>query len=99
MAADTVRLDVSVVVYRTDYRILDPTLDSLGRALEYAARCGILAAAALYLVDNNPDDRERLRLQQQLARTQVKCRSLALQGEVISGHGNIGYGAGHNLVP
>jgi GT2 family glycosyltransferase len=78
------------VVYRPDVEQLTLTLASLGKA------CGVLLAdrgalpLALYLVDNGglPDVSEAL---DHLKERGVLCT-------VISGHGNVGYGRGHNLA-
>jgi GT2 family glycosyltransferase len=83
-------LSVSVVVYRPEPAELANTLASLGAACEAlrAGRPGL--TVALYLVDNGglPDVRATL---DALARHQVSTT-------VLTGHGNVGYGRGHNLA-
>jgi GT2 family glycosyltransferase len=83
-------LSVSVVVYRPDQAQLATTFASLGRACEAlrAKRPGL--PVHLVLVDNGglPDVRAAL-------------DTLSAQGvtsSIVSGHGNVGYGRGHNLA-
>lgn len=83
-------LSVSVVVYRPDFAELVSTLASL------AAACGELQArrpgtpVTLYLVDNGglPDVRTAL----------DTLRAHNVSSTILTGHGNIGYGRGHNLA-
>lgn len=85
-------LSISVVVYRPDSELLKRTLTSVAAA--WAAlqvrRSELAAAAVLFLVDNGglPD-------------LSPSLDALAQQGiatTIISGHGNVGYGRGHNLA-
>jgi len=84
--SDPGRLSVSIVVYYPDVALLAGTLDTLAAAL-----CAIGGPQVrLTLVDNggSPD-------------LTALTESLALQriaANVITGHGNVGYGAGHNLA-
>ena len=83
-------LSVSVVVYRPDSALLAVTLASL------AAACATMRAkhpdftVSLCLVDNGglPDISSKLA---ELAEHGIACT-------IISGHGNVGYGRGHNLA-
>ncbi|WP_153100725.1 glycosyltransferase [Paraburkholderia hayleyella] len=86
-------LSVSVVVYRPDVLLLTRTLASL------ASACAALRAKApdvpgvtmtLYLVDNGglPDIATSLSVLHDCGVTPV----------LLSGHGNVGYGRGHNLA-
>ncbi|WP_412022346.1 glycosyltransferase family 2 protein [Burkholderia cepacia] len=83
-------LSVSIVVYRPDRAQLEHTLTSLGAACDELriARPGL--PIILYLIDNGglgalPEAIESLRTRG------VAC-------EIVSGHGNVGYGRGHNLA-
>lgn len=83
-------LSVSVVVYRPDAVQLAGTLASLGTACDAlrAKRPGL--PVSLYLVDNGG-----------LADSQAAFEGLSARGvecTILSGHGNIGYGRGHNLA-
>jgi GT2 family glycosyltransferase len=83
-------LSVSVVVYCPDVAELASTLVSLGTACEalHARRPGL--PVSLYLVDNGglPDVRAEL----------DALRAHEVIGTILTGHGNIGYGRGHNLA-
>lgn len=83
-------LSVSIVVYRPDLAELSSTLASLRAACEalYARRPGL--PVSLYLVDNGglPDVRVAL----------DALRARDITSTILTGHGNIGYGRGHNLA-
>jgi GT2 family glycosyltransferase len=83
-------LSVSVVVYRPDPSELATTLASLGVACEalHTRRPGL--PVTLYLVDNGglPDVRTSL----------DALHALGVSSTILIGHGNIGYGRGHNLA-
>ncbi len=89
------RLIVSVVVYSLDLPILRRCLESLLASAAQAARQGRLLSLELHLADNG-DNRERLsRLLDELQAPP----ELSLCTSILhSGHGNIGFGQGHNLV-
>lgn len=87
-------VSISIVTYDPDLAVLRRTVDSLLRSIRHARTTGRLGHAAVYLVDNGPG-----------AVWEQKLQSLAgAEGTgwapivVLSGHGNPGYGAGHNLV-
>ncbi len=87
-------LSVSLVVYRADLAVLRATVASLGAAVDRALQAGLVERATLYLVDNGTADTAAL------DRTVVDALALypdQLSLEVLRGHGNVGYGAGHNL--
>ncbi|MFM0308867.1 glycosyltransferase [Paraburkholderia sp. RL17-383-BIF-A] len=83
-------LSISVVVYRPDRAQLASTLASLSVACEilHASRPGL--PVELCLVDNGglPDVSAAL---EALRNRRVACT-------ILSGHGNVGYGRGHNLA-
>ncbi len=83
-------LSVSIVVYRPDPAQLATTFASLGRACEAlrATRPGL--PVQLLLVDNGglPDVRAAL----------DALRGPGVTSTILSGHGNVGYGRGHNLA-
>lgn len=81
------RLSVSVVVYRPDLAMLGRVLQTLAGALRQLA---LARAAHLYLIDNGAPD-ELIGVPQA-----ALCSEFTL--ELIAGHGNIGYGRGHNLA-
>ena len=81
-------LSVSIVVYRLNA----PELLANVRSLRSAASHAALTQVVLTLIDNSE--------QSELA---ASLREVALSGgwpdaQIVSGHGNVGYGAGHNLA-
>lgn len=84
------QLTVSIVVYNLDEPVLLNTLQSLALAIDTARQSGELVSAEVFLVDNG-NQYEALKRLSDRALTGVNV-------EILSGHGNIGYGKGHNLV-
>jgi GT2 family glycosyltransferase len=88
------RVSVSIVVYQPELAGLRATLRSLRTALETAKDAGAISSASLTLVDNGSDA-------QRLLDAEMKG---ALEGagwierHILRGHGNVGYGRGHNLA-
>ena len=82
-------LSVSIVLYRPDPVLLDRTLTSLRDAV-VAARAGRHLPVHVYLVDNGGGD--------DAARTAGGVFGAGIECSLIAGHGNIGYGRGHNLA-
>jgi GT2 family glycosyltransferase len=82
-------LSVSVVTYAPDFEVVRETLRTLGAAIRRAQASGALAKASVKLVDNGPGPGYLRHLRE---------LEPALGYEILSGHGNIGYGAGHNLA-
>lgn len=83
------RLSVSVVTYAPDLGALRDTLQSLSRALDVARTAGSLAEADVAVIDNGPAAEWAGRL----ADIASRCGA-----RLISGHGNVGYGRGHNIA-
>jgi GT2 family glycosyltransferase len=82
-------LSVSVVVYRPHRRLLERTLHTLDTALHCSSVPDPDRPATLYLVNNGVDEGFDLS-------EFTHCARMATS--IISGHGNIGYGRGHNLA-
>jgi GT2 family glycosyltransferase len=81
-------LSVSVVVYRLDEKEFARVLQTLRTAADRAAGVSV----SLALIDNSEDFSLATRLGQLASETQWTGAT------ILSGHGNVGYGAGHNLV-
>ncbi|MCC8391797.1 glycosyltransferase [Paraburkholderia sp. MMS20-SJTR3] len=81
---------VSVVVFHPDQQLLARTLASLAQASTALARVAPGVSVHLYLIDNGgmPEMSESLAA---LSQAGIDCT-------VLAGHGNIGYGRGHNLA-
>jgi len=90
----SVQLTVSLVVYGFDEAVLSDTLTSLRRAIKVAQHDGVLDRVNLSLVDN-ADHADTL---EPLLRRCMQGAGDAVQVDVISGHGNVGFGQAHNLV-
>lgn len=73
--------------------MLATVLGRLERALDHARQRKLLTQAQLVLVDNGPGPDWFKPLQ-----TLLEVVPLTAKSELLSGHGNIGYGAGHNLA-
>ncbi len=88
--SETEGLSVSVVVYRPALAELTSTLASLGAACEALRAKWPDLPVALYLVDNGdlPDVRAEL----------DALQAHRIEATVLTGHGNVGYGRGHNLA-
>ena len=90
----SVQLTVSLVVYGVDETVLSDTLTSLRQAISIAQDDGVLGGVNISVVDN-ANHAETL---ERLLRRCMQDASEAIQVDVISGHGNIGFGQAHNLV-
>jgi GT2 family glycosyltransferase len=86
-------LSVAIVTHAPDLTVLATVLTRLGQALRHAAQENLLAEMRLVLVDNGPGPGWRESLQQALDAAQLPAVV-----ELLSGQGNVGYGAGHNLA-
>lgn len=85
-----IQLTVSIVVYSLNEAILLGVLRDLRTAINSARQAGELSNANMTLVDNG---------QQQGALEALATTVFADQPvEIVSGHGNIGYGRAHNLI-
>jgi len=86
-------LDVSIVTYAPNLTLLAAVLERLDQALAHARHRGLLFGMRLTVVDNGPGSKWREPLRDVL---DTACSVKAV--ELLSGQGNIGYGAGHNLA-
>jgi GT2 family glycosyltransferase len=87
-------LNISIVTYRPDVTVLRDALSSLALAVACAKRTAHLGTARLSLVDNTPP-----RYGSVNAATLLDSVCDGFDHiEVVGGHGNIGYGAAHNLA-
>lgn len=90
-------LSASIVVFESDSKLLQRTLESLAAAIADAGRAGLLASARITLVDNGAA---------QASTTDAPyVPPFDLSGETgittwrrIAGQGNVGFGRGHNLA-
>lgn len=89
-------LSVSIVSYAPSVGELVGTLRSLSEAVVEAKRAGWLSVSMLSLVDNGPTKSDSRLLVRLIDSPEVV--SAFERRDVITGHGNIGFGAGHNLA-
>lgn len=87
-------LSVSCVTFSSDYEVLVKTIDSLAQSCDFAKSEGLLKKVNLYLIDNGPDC-ENLGLLKRICENNIRNFDYI---EVISGQGNVGYGAANNLA-
>jgi GT2 family glycosyltransferase len=83
----------SIVTYRPEPRIFGRALASLATAIVEARRRGTLGAATVFVVDNGPS-RVRAAIEPAMAAWPAQAGAL----ELISEHGNVGYGRANNLA-
>ncbi len=87
-------LSVSIVVYRSDLQTLRATVDSLLLAIETARQADRLSHASIDLIHNAEPDPAFTALTDALA---AQARERHIGFRLLEGHGNVGYGRGHNL--
>lgn len=88
-------LSVSIVTFAPDLDVLGRALDSVRVAVSRAQQAGALEGAAVTVVDNGPGAEWNSRL---AALAQGCFGKSLVAAEILSGHGNVGYGRGHNLA-
>jgi len=84
---------VTIVTYAPDLTILTKTIASLKFSISTAICDGLLESAVLVVVDNESDVHSR----NKLATLIEEGEDGGIETLIVSGHGNIGFGAGHNL--
>ncbi|HGF4014652.1 glycosyltransferase family 2 protein [Burkholderia cenocepacia] len=83
-------LSVSIVIYHPDVVLLEQTVSTLGTAFDCLRRLRPELSISVRLVDNGgiPD----------LPEIRAVLDRMNVAFDVITGHGNVGYGRGHNLA-
>jgi GT2 family glycosyltransferase len=87
-------LSVAIVTYRTEPRMLGRALGSLQRAILEARAANVLGDVQVFLIDNGERERDR-------AAPCEASRAWPSQAgtiDVVTGHGNVGYGRANNLL-
>lgn len=89
-------LAVSIVTYSPDLQNLESTISTLVQAVLFARKKGVLRTVQIFLVDNGP----RVPVDPGISRIfSIFRQNLPdAEMEILSGHGNLGYGSGHNLA-
>lgn len=88
-------LSISVVCFNSSEDELQTLIGSLLNAIKLCKDSTNLALIPIYLVDNSQKDSLCLKLFTSLHKD---AEELNVQLHLLQGHGNIGYGAAHNLV-
>ena len=88
-------LAVSIVCYNSNPQLLAHTIHSLDVAAGNAKQCGVLNRIELILVDNGAEKKQSWK---DLFGKEVISNCHINDILLVSGHGNIGYGRGHNLA-
>ncbi|EEE06189.1 glycosyltransferase [Burkholderia multivorans] len=83
-------LSISIVVYRPNHAVLEQTLRSLAAACERLRSSRPRMLIDLFMVDNGGLEA--------MSTVRDKLESLGVAYRVLTGHGNVGYGRGHNLA-
>jgi len=89
-------LGASVVTFAPDAGMLQRTLESFAASVRQAQGAGVLGRVVLTLVDNGPGEPDLQCVA--AAREALAARFPEICCAVTTGHGNVGYGAGHNLA-
>ncbi len=88
-------LSLAIVTHAPDERLLARTLACAAEAVAFARERGTLGEATLFLVDNGPEGlAPMLASLAEAALARAPGTALA----VLTGHGNVGFGRGHNLA-
>lgn len=87
-------LRISIVSYAPDLLMLRRTVEAAQQSAEAAQASGHLASAALVIVDNGPGTTWT----SQLETLSAGWPRHVGPSVVLTGHGNVGYGRGHNLA-
>lgn len=87
-------LSVSCVTYATDIELLSTVITSVKKAVDQAEQQGISLKVDFSLIDNGPDKSNLNNLKDLQAAFQKNFNKL----DILSGHGNIGYGRANNLA-
>lgn len=90
-------LSVSIVTFRPKLSLLSMTLESLVRAVRYAVAQQGQLTVSLWIVDNTPvEEAATFAIGKTALGAVERCNEISV--EFIQGHGNVGYGRGHNLA-
>ena len=93
--ASPLSFSISVVYFDSEVEELRALLSSIGIAIERLHSSSTLAQTPLYLIDNSVDQHLALDQFSELT-TLLDAKNIELR--LIQGHGNVGYGRGHNLA-
>lgn len=87
------RFSATVVTFHSDAALLERALGSLARSVAHARAAGLISTASVFVVDNG--DEASAGSARRAARAFGPAAGML---EVVTGHGNVGYGRANNLV-
>ena len=90
-----IKLSISVVCYQTPSHFLDSLAESLVLAINTLFLHRPNSQISLYFIDNSRDTRDSSNVCRHI-RHRLVDQNISV--ELVSGHGNIGYGRAHNLI-
>ena len=88
-------LQISVVTYRPDLKLLERCLRKLALAIAAGREAGVMRTVHLALIDNSED---RAVADSVIKLGKSRFQDTGVHVTYLHGHANIGYGAAHNLV-
>jgi len=91
----SISLSISVVCFNSSEEELKALIESTLNAIQLLKDATNLASITIYLIDNSEENNLSLQL---FASLQKQIEDLDAQLHLLYGHGNVGYGAAHNLV-
>lgn len=89
------KISISIVIFKPDISLLINTINSLMDSLEYAYDSNLIKETSLFLINNRCSNKDFQIIKKLLNR--IKTR-FDFSFFIINGHGNVGYGKGHNLA-
>lgn len=90
----SVSLSISIVCFNSSEEELKLLLESALSAIQQLKTSADLSPVPIYLIDNSAEDKLSLQL---FAALKTQAIDANVQLHFLHGHGNIGYGAAHNL--
>ena len=90
-----ISLSISVVCYNSSEKELRVLISSILNAITALKRCINTLPIPIFLIDNSENKDLSLEM---FADLQQQAIELGVELKLLQGHGNIGYGAAHNLV-
>ena len=89
------KLSISVVCYNSPLMQLQSLMDSIFASINHLRSHYELPTVSIFIIDNSD---ESTALSQLYRREGRRFEELKVELRLISGHGNVGYGRGHNLA-
>jgi GT2 family glycosyltransferase len=86
-------ITISIVIYQSNLPYFFKTLESLQEAVSLALKQKVIEKASVFIIDNGTSENDLSLIQKQTDKIK-----LSLDVAIMSGHGNIGYGCGHNIA-